>query len=304
MGILLLLLGFSAVTALNDSPIIGIYSLTYNQTTTDYIAASYIKWIESAGGRVVPLPYNITEAGVKSSLSALNGLIFTGGGGSWTPNAANLYNLALEFNMNGDYFPVWGTCLGFQWILEMTGDIPHMDGIFDSEDYPVPLIFTAFGKSNMSRMFAGAPPELMNIYASQNVTYNHHQYGLTPDHFMQNDKLTSFFNLISTNVDRNGLPFISMIEGKKYPVYGAQWHAEKNQYEFGENPNGTFYEAVPHTTGARWAAQYVINFFVDESRKSTHKFPTEAQEAAALIYNYPVNNTGGNPYAQTYFFNW
>jgi len=265
------------------------------------IAASYVKWIEAAGGRVVPLSFNISGADVKGNLSVLNGLLFTGGAIPVTDNARALYNLALQFNQNGDYFPVWGTCLGFQWLLEMTGDIPHMSGPFDSEDYPIPLNFTSYGKQ--SRIFAGAPTDLMNIYASENVTYNHHQYGLEPNDFFQNDKLTSFFNLISTNTDRVGRPFVSMIEGKRYPVYGAQWHAEKNPFEWSEYPNGTSVENIPHTRDGRWAAEYVSNFFVDECRKSSHKFPSETQEAAALIYNYPVNYTM-IPYTQTYFFNW
>lgn len=33
-------------------------------------------------------------------------------------NAATyLYNLAKEANTRGDYFPVWGTCLGFEMML-------------------------------------------------------------------------------------------------------------------------------------------------------------------------------------------
>ena len=28
-----------------------------------------------------------------------------------------LYQLAVEANENGDYFPVWGTCLGFEFML-------------------------------------------------------------------------------------------------------------------------------------------------------------------------------------------
>ena len=34
--------------------------------------------------------------------------------------------------------------------------------------------------------------------------------------------------------------------------------------------------------------QYAANFFVNEARKSSHKFSTPEDEDAALIYNYKV----------------
>ena len=45
-----------------------------------YIAASYVKWIESAGGRVVPIPYNIpTVEELDTLLSKINGVLMPGG---------------------------------------------------------------------------------------------------------------------------------------------------------------------------------------------------------------------------------
>jgi len=91
-----------------------------------------------------------------------------------------------------------------------------------------------------------------------------------------------------------------MMEGKTIPIYGGQWHPEKNTYEFGENPDGSFYEAINHSRDARAVTEYIANFFVDEARKSTHKYPTPAMEQAALIYNYPVTKTGPE-FVQTYY---
>ena len=45
----------------------------------------------------------------------------------------------------------------------------------------------------------------------------------------------------------------------------------------------------------------MADFFVDQARQSTHKFATEAQEDAALIYNYAPSKTTGS-FVQEYFF--
>ena len=42
---------------------------------------------------------------------------------------------------------------------------------------------------------------------------NFHQSGVDPTVAAKNAKLAAFFNILSTNVDRNGKPFVSTIEG-------------------------------------------------------------------------------------------
>ncbi len=62
-----------------QTPIIGIYTQDRSGNHT-YIAASYIKFVEMAGGQVVPIFYKSTEAELKTLLSQINGVLFPGGG--------------------------------------------------------------------------------------------------------------------------------------------------------------------------------------------------------------------------------
>lgn len=102
-----------------------------------YIAASYVKYIEvrecarsnrnncklladilssaqSAGARVVPIFFNQTTSQLQSLLGSINGVLFPGGGASFSGvylNAAEtIWNYVLYANSHGDYFPLWGTC--------------------------------------------------------------------------------------------------------------------------------------------------------------------------------------------------
>ena len=96
---------------------------------------------------------------------------------------------------------------------------------------------------------------------------NNHQCGIAPSNFAANSVLTSFYNVLSNNVDLDGRPFVSSIESKNWPVYGTQWHPEKNAFEW--TPN----EDIPHSLEAVRVCTYMAQFFVNEARKSTHSMP-------------------------------
>ena len=56
---------------------------------------------------------------------------------------------------------------------------------------------------------------------SLNIIMQNHEYGLPPVHYDRWPILKSFYNILSTSQDRNGVTYISTIEGKKYPFTGA-----------------------------------------------------------------------------------
>jgi gamma-glutamyl hydrolase len=295
--------------ALNNSPIIGIFSQPTSSTEGNcggnclYIAASYVKYIEASGGRVVPIDYYATSSELDALLPKLNGVLFPGGGSGFPSAAQHTFNKIKEFNDKGDYMPLWGTCMGFQWLLiSATQDQNILDppsGQMDAYNLSIPLDFTSTMKN--SKIFENAPSQLVKILAKQNVTMNNHHYGIYPDHFAATPALTDFYNVLSTNKDRKGVEFVSMIEAYKYPIFGSQWHPEKNNFEWGETSEGIPNEAIDHSHDAILASQYMANFFVDQARLSSHKFPTETEEDATLIYNYAPSKTTGS-FMQEYFF--
>jgi gamma-glutamyl hydrolase len=85
--------------------------------------ASYVKWLEMAGARVVPLPFDRPDD-VSAVLPFINGALFTGGGTDFTyPNgtltpfsrtASLIFNESVRAAAAGETWPLWGTCLGFQ----------------------------------------------------------------------------------------------------------------------------------------------------------------------------------------------
>jgi len=228
---------------------------------------------------------------------------FPGGSSSFPKSAQYIWDKVVAANDAGDYFPMWGTCMGFQWLLiAATGDSSVLDpksGQMDSYNYSIPLEFTS--ATTGSKLFGNAPADVMDILSTKNVTMNNHHYGIWTENFKKNTVLSSMFNLLSTNDDRNGDNFVSSIEGFKYPIFGSQWHPEKNNFEWGRETTGVPKEAIDHSPEAVLITQYVSDVFVQHARMNTHSFPTPADEDAALIYNYSPSKTTGS-FVQSYFF--
>lgn len=60
--------------------VIGILAQPTGDNKASYIAASYVKYIESSGGRVVPIDYRWSTEKLRSVFSKVNGILFPGGG--------------------------------------------------------------------------------------------------------------------------------------------------------------------------------------------------------------------------------
>lgn len=292
----------------NDWPIIGVFSQPSTSSSPacggkcTYIAASYVKYLEAAGARVVPVDFYASDAELDHLFESLNGFLFPGGSAGFPASAQYIFDKTVAANKGGDFSPLWGTCMGFQWLLiAASRDQDVLDpksGQMDAYNYSIPLEFT--DSAAKSRLFSYASPTEFKILASENVTMNNHHYGIWTDHFKSTSSLSTFFDALSVNKDRNGDEFISTIEAFNYPIYGSQWHPEKNPFEWGKT-DGIPNEAINHSRHAVKIAQFAANFFVDEARKSNHRFASSEEEDKALIENYVASPTTGS-FMSTYFF--
>nr|BAG62694.1 unnamed protein product [Homo sapiens] len=146
-----------------------------------YIAASYVKYLESAGARVVPVRLDLTEKDYEILFKSINGILFPGGSvdlrrSDYAKVAKIFYNLSIQSFDDGDYFPVWGTCLGFEELsLLISGEC--LLTATDTVDVAMPLNFT--GGQLHSRMFQNFPTELLLSLAVEPLTANFHKWSLS-----------------------------------------------------------------------------------------------------------------------------
>lgn len=275
---------------LNDRPIIAVLAQETPSASNDgnksYIAASYVKDIESAGARVVPIPITYDRSLVEELFRCVNGLLLPGGGAKlqesqYFQNAKIFFELAIEANKNGNFFPIWGTCLGFEAIPIIVAGTRDVLTANKALDKAIPIKFTE--EASSCRLYRDLSPTLLKALESENITYHWHKYGFYPEIFGKNEKLSDMFKVLSTSVDdESEEPFVSSYEAREYPIYGVMWHPEKNNYEF-KTARQT---RIPHSSNAIQVTQYLSRFFVDEARKSKHRFPSAEMEEKYLIYQH------------------
>ncbi|XP_011874353.1 PREDICTED: gamma-glutamyl hydrolase-like [Vollenhovia emeryi] len=293
----------------NDRPIIGIltqeisYGLNkkYPNQYHSYIAASYVKFVEGAGARPVPIWIGGNDSYYEDILSKVNGVLWPGGSTfffskeGYADAGVAIYRIAKEINARGVYFPIFGICLGFELLTYVAANRVEHRTSCSSSNQPLPLELTRdFRKSNL---FKNAPPDVLTILTTKNVTANYHRFCVTREN-LHRVNLTDEFHVLSLNRDKNGLEFISTLEHKQFPFYGLQFHPEKNLYEWVTGKN------IPHGANATIPSQYFANFFVNEARKNSNEFTTRQEEMQSLIYNYPVTYTAlqNSSFQQCYMF--
>ncbi|KAG8441187.1 hypothetical protein GDO86_006799 [Hymenochirus boettgeri] len=264
-----------------------------------FIADTYVKFLESAGCRVVPIRLNLPEEEYVKLFQSINGVLFPGGAvdlqtSSFARTARIFYKLAIESTASGHYFPIWGTCMGFQLLTALT---PGMNLLSSTPSYNVSLPLNLTSHASSSKMFCNAPPGLLQVLSQEQVTANFHRFGITTQTFQANEKLNDFYHILSTNRDDNGVEFVSTMEARNYPIYGVQWHPEVIFFKRSSD------YAFLHSPSAVWISQYFADFFVNEARKSQNHFVSVEEEEAALIHNWtPKYIANISKYEQAYFF--
>lgn len=233
----------SAAAAVNNRPIIGILSMpsAYSSRPGEsFFPASYVKFLESGGSRVVPIPYDLAPEALASLLSHINGALFTGGAAAffnkdgsptqYALTAQAIFNTSVDAAEKGESWPLWGTCLGHELISVIAAGLdsstsPLTSG-FDAENLTLPVAFTA--AADESRLWGSSPTAAASraTYAAGD-SFNAHSMGVTPADFDAAASLSSRFYLLGTSTDRAGKAFTATMEGKTLPIFTTQWHPEK-----------------------------------------------------------------------------
>ena len=304
-SILLLLAstGCQALPHQPENPIMGIitdpleeceYNPPNGSDAVQCVESFYIRWLAAAGVRSIPIPWNTTKEHRDKLLRSVNGILFPGGGlgGVVTDEyfrvTEDVVNTAIKWNKAGDPFVVWGTCMGFQYVLAaIAGNLDVIKagfvGLFPKM---LPLNFTS--NQPTSRMFGNedTPADILNVLRTQNSTLNWHQCGITPHTFSTNTAMSTTMRSLSTNVDDNGREFVSSAEGADgLAIYVTQFHPERPEFEY-TNDN------IGHTVGDIKVSEYLALFIASKLKLNNHTFATPEEAEAHSIHNYPIVNYG------------
>lgn len=189
------------------------------QTDKIKYPARYVNWIRLSGA--IPVVFSCYDS---IPLHEVNGLLLTGGDIEMPKYTRQQYTVYLkavqrcirkakQYNDRGVYFPIWGTCLGFELLiaLEISQSISTVFDTMDVCDHYAEstLSFTSVPSSIKSYF---TPTELARFKKIRCTNHRHH-YGF--------QRKFDFLKIVSMD---HG--FINLFEFKAYPFYGCQFHIE------------------------------------------------------------------------------
>ncbi len=202
---------------------IGIIALPKLNGSGSVYPENYVRWVESTGSTAVVLPHDLPKRDLLKGLNKLNGIVWTGGGiessnythkqyTSYIKSLVTCFEKAKEYNDHGRYYPIFGICLGFE-ILVLFSQNVRIEHLFDPMK---PHLRESRDTITLkdSRLKDWFLP-LEKKMAVQPCATHHHKYGF-------DIKPLKGLTIVSTDAD-----FINMIEYKKYPFYGVQFHPER-----------------------------------------------------------------------------
>ncbi|CAK9325258.1 unnamed protein product [Citrullus colocynthis] len=291
---------------LNYLPVIGILShpgdgasgRLNNATNASYIAASYVKFVESAGARVIPLIYNEPIEVIFKKLNLVNGVLFTGGWakqGLYYSVAEKIFKKILERNDAGDRFPLYAVCLGFEILSMIISKDKNILEPFNASYMASTLQFVD-NVNIQGTVFQRFPHYLLEKLSTDCIVMQNHRFGISPESFGKNEELSNFFQILTTSSDEDNKVYVSTVHARDYPVTAFQWHPEKTAFEWGSS-------IIPHTEHAIEVTQHVANHLVSEARKSLNRPPAQ-KVLENLIYNYSPTFGGkaGKGFDEVYIF--
>jgi gamma-glutamyl hydrolase len=191
-----------------------------------YLNLAYIHWIEMADEQAIIIPYDISEKELLTILQRIHGIVWVGGAientkihtsRQYTTLINTLfycYQYAMNENNNGNYYPIWGTCLGFDILLMFANHIPSLKESL--VPFPLHGVYPCSFTNNKTRL----KQWFSNIQKLKKpCVFHNHTYG--------NIEVPDNVEIVSKHNN-----FINMIEFKEYPFYGVQFHPEQPQTEY------------------------------------------------------------------------
>jgi len=132
--ILVLSIATQFVVSATDRPVIGVFTREDEDFSFQHIiSASFVKWLQAGGARTIPIHSEDTsDEEMEVLFRNLNGVLLPGGGHmNITQPIRKMWQLANEANENGDRFPIWSICLGFQHMVTLANTQGGVSVVFD-----------------------------------------------------------------------------------------------------------------------------------------------------------------------------
>ena len=85
--------------------------------------AAYVKYVQAQGARVVPIINGEDQNTTLDKIHHLDGVLLPGGGGDYFAKGSAVLDEVKKINDAGQFYPLWGTCQGYEFLTAYTADM-------------------------------------------------------------------------------------------------------------------------------------------------------------------------------------
>ena len=264
-----------------DEPVIGILTqpLTAYMKSRQrrlymgYIASSYRKWVEQMGARAVAIPHWASIGEISSIMSQVNRILLPGGAtflkksdgkpSKYTRQVERILAIAYQQAELGGHFPIWGTCLGFEMIVNTFSNWEVQRVKIKTFNTNKKLVWVENNYKNST--FAKTLSTQSKDSISKNaISYFEHYWGIKKQDFEASKKLKDF--RVLAYYEKDNKQIVAAIQHKSLPIFGVQFHPEKILYEHKKRVK------VKFTYESAVASQELSRVMLYEALKNTNKF--------------------------------
>eukprot|EP00448_Togula_jolla_P021688 CAMPEP_0170590096 /NCGR_PEP_ID=MMETSP0224-20130122/11688_1 /TAXON_ID=285029 /ORGANISM="Togula jolla, Strain CCCM 725" /LENGTH=391 /DNA_ID=CAMNT_0010913871 /DNA_START=67 /DNA_END=1242 /DNA_ORIENTATION=- len=278
----------------NSRPVVGILSspctaLEYKWNIcrpqdVGYIPSSYVKWLEAAGTRVVPLHHLAPREELLEKLGQVNGVMFPGGGGeepTWREAANSVFAEVLRINREpGGFLPFWGTCLGFELVVEQMagrkGDMVPVAMV----NVSLPVKFTAAAHRSFlfnEKWGLAGGHKYLQWFQDEPLAYNYHDESLNVKDVQKSPGLRDNIVVLGTVQPEGGEETVALLQVKDLPVYATAFHPEKPQFEWRSDLQ------INHSEHSVLANGHLAHSFVHLVRRNPNHFKADLDAESTLM---------------------
>lgn len=310
--ILLILLLTLSPLSYSKIPVIAVFSAP----TPPYIrpvkhariSNNYVQWITASGGRVIGIHMWQSDEEIFEILEQVNGLIIQGGvedihdKNDFILKIMRIFDKVVQMNDNGKVFPVMGSCLGFEIILTYFADyLVDTSHLFPYVFEPInvgPVVSTISIESDditKYQMFKFFSKQDLEDISTKKISTKYHHNGMIFDTFYKSPSLVNSLDITTSSKDKDGVKYITSVEGKKYPFYGMHFHMEKTVYHILSEPVAGSVEAIT-------CARNFGNAFIDKATQNPNNLTLEEVQQNFDFIDPAISKPTINPIGLIYVF--
>lgn len=209
-----------------------------------FVQSRVVDYIKQTGAIPVLVPYNLSDQKLEQILEHVQGFLLPGGSSGLadinTGEPTQLMRAIQKivdhskkrFDEDQVVFPVFGICMGFQALMIEASHRLVLTFDFDNKDVGVPIKLDEklFPKS---RVFCKLDQDLLRRNYQRGYVHYWHTFGINLKNLEKEEfkQIREEYNILGTSEsekDGQKVECIALVEHKKYPIFGTQYHPEKN----------------------------------------------------------------------------